>query len=95
MRVERIGIPPDFDMTPDFGFARIHQAQPKSGLPSGVRLPVSAANVQARLRQAGKQCFLTQSRDFLGCRRLAQCQSARQISWSTRSNVSVAAQCRW
>jgi hypothetical protein len=28
LRVKRIGAPPDFDMTPDFGFARIHQAQP-------------------------------------------------------------------
>jgi hypothetical protein len=28
LRVERIGVPPDFDMTPDFGFARIHEAQP-------------------------------------------------------------------
>ena len=27
-RVERIGVPPDFDMTPDFGFARIHESQP-------------------------------------------------------------------
>ena len=26
--VERVGLPPDFDVTPDFGFARIHKAQP-------------------------------------------------------------------
>ena len=28
LRVKRVGIPPDFDMPPDFGFARIHEAQP-------------------------------------------------------------------
>ena len=26
--VERVGVLPDFDMAPDFGFARIHKAQP-------------------------------------------------------------------
>jgi hypothetical protein len=53
--------------------AYIRRAQ--TGLPSGVCWPVLVANVQARLRRAGKQCFLTQSRDFLGCRRLAHCQN--------------------
>ena len=28
LRVKRIGVPPDFEMTPDFGFARIHESQP-------------------------------------------------------------------
>jgi hypothetical protein len=28
LRVKRVGLPPGFDMTPDFGFARIHKAQP-------------------------------------------------------------------
>jgi hypothetical protein len=26
--VERVGVLPDFDVAPDFGFARVHQAQP-------------------------------------------------------------------
>jgi hypothetical protein len=26
--VERVGVLPDFDMAPDFGFARVHQARP-------------------------------------------------------------------
>ena len=28
LRVERIGLRPDFDVTPDFGFGRINQSQP-------------------------------------------------------------------
>ena len=33
--VKRVGLPPDFDMTPDFGFARIHKAQPNGSAVRG------------------------------------------------------------
>src|SRR5208283_2950731 len=39
-----------------------------------------------RRKNPGKILSSTQSRDFLGCLRLAQCQSTRQISWSTASS---------
>jgi hypothetical protein len=93
VQIERVGIPPDLTWRQIWvspAYVRLVQI----GLPSGFCLPVLVANIQARLCQAGKQGFFTMSRDFLGCRRLAHCQSARQILWSTRSSVSVAAQCR-
>jgi hypothetical protein len=46
---ERVGVLQDFDMTPDFGFARVHQARPnrltaRSLLPRfGRRRPSSVA----------------------------------------------------
>jgi hypothetical protein len=36
--VKRIGLPPDFDMTPYFGFARIHEAQPNGFAVRGLLL---------------------------------------------------------
>ena len=38
MWVKRIGVPPDVDMTPDVGFARIHQAQPNGSAVRGLLL---------------------------------------------------------